>query len=306
MENNQKKALTQFAVLSLLFLGLSVFLCQKVIQQTNSYKDQKQEYAASLFFKDRLLNPDEWFGDKKVQAEKIKAAATKLVDAQAARDEAYQYAFYFALLVIVYGILAFLISRNSARLRPAALIVIALACLYGGLFTPMIELSAFEKDVKFPVKFDTGMFGMKLDFEQEFVGEMFFYYQSKSVVELIKLLFQQRNLVVGISILLFSVIMPLGKILSTFAVLINERLANNKIISLWINKAGKWSMADVFVVAMFLSYLAFSNMQVGIQTESQVMLGLYFFFAYVIFAIVSSVLLDVKRPDSLGRESGTI
>ncbi|MEO1515610.1 MAG: paraquat-inducible protein A [Bacteroidota bacterium] len=294
MESNGKSALMRFGLLSIVYLALAIFFCQMVIQKTNAYKNEKQVYAEALYFKDRLLNPDEWFGDKKVQAAKIETAEKRLQEAGKSKKEAQLYGGYFAILSVVYIGLCFFMASQLPKLRAAGFIVVALACLYGGLFTPMIELAAYEQDLKFPVKFDTGMFGMKLDFEQQFIGDMFFYYQSKSVIELIGLLFEQRNLVVGISILLFSVILPLGKILSTFAVLFNERLANNSFLSLWIHKTGKWSMADVFVVAMFLSYLAFSNMQVGIQTESQVMLGLYFFFAYVIVSIISSILLNAS------------
>ncbi len=50
-------------------------------------------------------------------------------------------------------------------------------------------------------------------------------------------------------------------------------------------------MADVFVVAMFLTYLSLQNMgQQGVTVESQVSIGFYFFLAYVVLSIASSVL----------------
>ncbi|MEL6988227.1 MAG: paraquat-inducible protein A, partial [Bacteroidota bacterium] len=56
----------------------------------------------------------------------------------------------------------------------------------------------------------------------------------------------------------------------------------------FVKYIGKWSMADVFVVAIFLGFLAFNNMQTGIQTRSHVLLGLYFFLTYCVVSIVSS------------------
>ena len=49
-------------------------------------------------------------------------------------------------------------------------------------------------------------------------------------------------------------------------------------------------MADVFVASCFLAFLSFSNMNTGIETESKLLYGLYFFFSYVVLAIVMGVL----------------
>jgi len=64
-----------------------------------------------------------------------------------------------------------------------------------------------------------------------------------------------------------------------------------------VGRIGKWSMADVFVVATFLSYLSFSNMNSGIDTEAKTLVGLYFFLAYCILSIASSPIIElaVKR-----------
>ena len=41
---------------------------------------------------------------------------------------------------------------------------------------------------------------------------MYFYYQCKSVIELIKILLEERNFVVGISIFCFSILIPFLKL----------------------------------------------------------------------------------------------
>jgi hypothetical protein len=50
-------------------------------------------------------------------------------------------------------------------------------------------------------------------------------------------------------------------------------------------------MADVFVVANILAFLSFQNMSTGIDTETNVLFGLYFFAGFVILSIFSSMLL---------------
>jgi uncharacterized paraquat-inducible protein A len=125
---------------------------------------------------------------------------------------------------------------------------------------------------------------------------MYFYYQSKSVLELIALLFRQNNFVVGLSILIFSVLIPVVKNGLGLASLYRERLPRPGILHWFLLRSGKWSMADVFVVAIFLGFLAFNNLQTGIQTESRVLPGLYFFLAYALLAIWASVRLEKQLP----------
>jgi len=49
---------------------------------------------------------------------------------------------------------------------------------------------------------------------------------------------------------------------------------------------GKWSMVDVFVVAVFLVYLTSNNADV---TKAEIEVGLYFFLAYVIVSMILSL-----------------
>jgi len=69
-----------------------------------------------------------------------------------------------------------------------------------------------------------------------------------------------------------------------------------------VGRIGKWSMADVFVVATFLSYLSFSNMNTGIDTEANTLVGLYFFLAYCILSITSSHIIEL----AVKKESQTL
>ena len=111
--------------------------------------------------------------------------------------------------------------------------------LFLGIFTPMLEISASNTDLEIPIAFDintisspikkglqflddlTGLETAKSTIPSElkttiqFKGKMYFYYQSKSIYQLIQLLFKDKNWLVGISILLFSILIPILKLIFT-------------------------------------------------------------------------------------------
>ena len=82
-------------------------------------------------------------------------------------------------------------------------------------------------------------------------------------------------------------------------------LWNSRFVKKTVGRIGKWSMADVFVVATFLSYLSFSNMNTGIDTEANTLVGLYFFLAYCILSIASSQLIEltIKKDKEITHQS---
>ncbi|MBM3161504.1 MAG: paraquat-inducible protein A, partial [Bacteroidetes bacterium] len=123
-----------------------------------------------------------------------------------------------------------------------------------------------------------------------FPEKTYFYFQQKSVVDVIINLWREDNYVVAVALALFSIIIPLIKLLiSLFLLLIKkvERYFPQKLLT----GISKWSMADVFVASSFLTYMSFSNLQVGVEIEASVCIGLYFFLAYAVLSILLSLLL---------------
>ena len=278
-----------FLLLTGLFLLLATTISFQIIRQATTYQTGREAYTSTLHFEKRLLDFNEWFdgnGWDRKQAE-ISAQQAKL---KQPRSRAAYWAMGFGLAAMVY--LFFCLRLPDRRAATAAIIVTALACLVTGLLAPMLEIAAYQKDLRIPIKIKTGFLDLGLDYTQHFPGEMYFYYQSKSVIELIGLLFQQNNFVVGISILLFSVLIPVIKNSLSLASLYQERLPQSGLLKWFLLRSGKWSMADVFVVAIFLGFLAFNNMQTGVQTESNVLSGLYFFLAYALLAIWASARIE--------------
>lgn len=287
-----------FFYLSTTFLILAGAAATLFIQETIDYKAAKERYAESLFFKDRLFAPEEWTGAQAANPFLLKAQEQQRgIDKR--RSAVQQHLWMLLGVILIYSIYTlFLYARNkNAKALSFGMICVAMICLYAGLFSPMLEIAAYERNLdlgKIPIK--TKVFGMEVDFqlEKKFEGDLYFYYQSKSVVELIQLLFQQRNWVVGVSILMFSILFPLSKVLLSLVSIFRNRPLESKWSKFWLLKSGKWSMADVFVVAVFLSYLAFNSMQVGVKAESNALAGLYFFLAYCLLSISTSSLLETE------------
>jgi len=122
---------------------------------------------------------------------------------------------------------------------------------------------------------------------------MYYYYQSKSVIDLIDVLLESKNYVVAVSIFGFSVLVPFTKLTLSVLLLLSRPFRESGLVKRTVGRIGKWSMADVFVVATFLSYLSFSNMNSGIDTEANTLVGLHFFLAYCILSIASSQIIEL-------------
>lgn len=125
--------------------------------------------------------------------------------------------------------------------------------------------------------------------EVRYLGDVIFSFESKGVLGSIEKLWLGGEYVIAGVMILFSFIIPLLKTLSFFAMSLFLKRA-------WLHKVvvafkflGKWSMLDVFVVALFLVYL--SSNQGGVS-RAEVEVGLYFFLAYVLLSLVLSLGID--------------
>ena len=116
---------------------------------------------------------------------------------------------------------------------------------------------------------------------------------------------------VGVLVFTFSIVFPTLKLISSLLwSLGNERLNNYKVIRFFVIKSGKWSMADVMVVAIFMAYIGFNGI-VGNQMDSlrqsteaveifttngtKLLGGFYLFLSFVISSLVLSELLTGKK-----------
>lgn len=123
---------------------------------------------------------------------------------------------------------------------------------------------------------------------------------SNSIIGTAETLWHDGNLLVAVLIILFSVVIPVlkGSLLAVAGVFVKPvqpgQSAQESRVSKVANALSKWSMADVFVIALVISFLgANANTSVSelIQTKAEFGEGFYFFLGYCILSITSAQLM---------------
>ena len=129
---------------------------------------------------------------------------------------------------------------------------------------------------------------------QKNVDEVEVYQQTRSIVGSVRRLYEVGSPVPATLILLFSVIVPLGKgALVAWAMFLGDD--GRRHMLRFVEGIAKWSMADVFVVALFIAYLAAqaSTTPPGSAAPALVAFtayfgaGFYWFAAYCVFSLAS-------------------
>jgi hypothetical protein len=222
-------------------------------------------------------------------------------DLLAIRKVTYEYASGM-LGGIILILLLWWVVRNKHNLHAplyALSIISALLLLVVGLTTTMIQIDARIQSMDFH------LLGQSISFKNQVL-----YFQSKSIVEVVALLIKTGkldSLIVGILILIFSILFPVTKLLSTGVFMIgNEKWAKNKVVHYFAFESGKWSMADVMVVAILMTYIGFNgiinstlsdlNLNTGTITSittnnTSIQPGYIIFIGFVIYGFVLSAIL---------------
>ena len=337
------KKLWILGIINLLFIIAVFIIAQDVVEKGQQYTKDMHEHVEVLTFKERLLNKDEWVMlitgkvissvEDKVWLEKKIKSEQKLKEAEENYQQATDLASWIIYIMIGLIVVTVILYAGSKQILPAlggSLVSISLVLLYLGIFSPLIEIHAYNEDLKIPIviKFDeiaaeadayinkgsdyveelSDYFGYKVDvptysplswlvdgYQYDhsvvFEGKMYYYFQSKSGDSIISLLFKDKNYGVALALLCFSVIFPLFKILLTLLLVYIPKLRTIPTFAMILSIIGKWSMADIFVAAVFLAYFSFHNLNVGIETSSESLIGLDFFLGYAIISIIASIMV---------------
>ncbi|MFT5719324.1 MAG: paraquat-inducible protein A [Oleiphilaceae bacterium] len=129
-----------------------------------------------------------------------------------------------------------------------------------------------------------------------------------SIIGTVQELIHEGKLLVALLIFSFSVVIPLIKAGLLTVVYFTKNIELQHKISTFVAVISKWSMADVFVVAIFLAVLSTDHSQsvkqhqlsffgmsldfeISTQTLSNVGMGFYFFVGYCIVSLIGSQLL---------------
>lgn len=204
----------------------------------------------------------------------------------------YMYSLYI-LIIFLIGSLA--IVKSFKRKEMAVIIATAFLPLLLGILLPMIEIDARIAEMRFQ------LLGEPVTFTDQVI-----FYKSKSILEVVELMAQQGKpdlLAVGFLVLAFSVLFPFTKLVSSLIFVFKIESRNRKFLNFMIFKTGKWSMADVMVVAIFMAYIGFSgivseqlgqldsltkNADILTTNQSSLETGFFMFSAFVLLSLVIS------------------
>ena len=119
---------------------------------------------------------------------------------------------------------------------------------------------------------------------------------------------------VAVLIFGFSVLVPASKMGLSLITLVRGREVPGKLASFLMYRAGKWSMADVMVVAIFMAFIGFNGvvnsqlatlekhageLHVLTTNNSGLEVGFYMFTVYCLIGLISSVLLKRAMGDRI-------
>lgn len=214
-----------------------------------------------------------------------------------------------SIVMIALAVLLFLIPAFDKKalepLQYSLLVLSLLILLLTGVTTPMIDMEAKIAQMSFM------LFEHPVRFENQVL-----YFQTKSILDVFWVMMADKTVqmkFVGLLMITFSIFFPVLKILSSLAYYYNYRKAQeNKWIQFFVLKSGKWSMADVMVVAIFMAYIGFNGIITGqfgkmnTTTEELVILttngtslqpGYYLFLTYALLALFLSGFLTRISPE---------
>ena len=223
--------------------------------------------------------------------DEAKAELTVFLEANQEVSAPYRGLLYFLVAAMA---IYLLIYKQVSRVEIMIALGASIFLLAAGVLLPMIDIDARISS------FDFIMLGETISFNDQVL-----YFKSKSILEVVRLMITQGKadiVAVGILVLAFSVLFPLTKVICSFLMLNVKKLQSNAIVKFFVFKSGKWSMADVMVVAIFMSYIGFASILTDqlkqlegsgtfnmlTTNDSTLNTGFFLFTAFVVMSLVLS------------------
>jgi hypothetical protein len=216
------------------------------------------------------------------------------------------------LAVFLSMLLLLFVFKETSNLTITIYVLASVHLLALVVFLPMIDIDARIASMELQ------LMGESISFKDQVL-----YYKSKSIMEVSSVMLSQgktKVMLVGVLVLLFSVIFPVSKLISSLLLVFKRSLKRNKIIRFLVFKSGKWSMAEVMVVAIFMSYIGFTgiissqlsqlennieNLEILSTNKSELQYGFFFFMGFVIISIFISQRIHkmIQTPTVKGLET---
>ena len=225
-----------------------------------SHKGATEQAQRQLSKFAKSILGDLYSDDQKILLDTIKS------EQENAMGEAKRYTIYFMVALFLVLLSYFFIPLRYFTIVGS---LAAMITLVFGLISPILMVTIHK--------------------EVDYLGDIVLSFESKGIVGSILKLWNGGDIIVALVIVIFSVFIPILKILSLLFVSIfkDSKFAHH--IVKFFKAIGKWSMVDVFVVAVFLVYLTANK---GDVSRAEIEVGLYFFLAYVIVSMLVSLSAD--------------
>jgi paraquat-inducible protein A len=264
-EHSMTKSIILFAALTFLF-GAMFYTAWLSYEASITAQSVSKTIAEKMTIKSHVIEKIPGWGD---DANILKMNQTRNEQAS------FQYGSYFLGWSFLAIILSLVFGRKSSVL-PLTLLGISLIALTVGITAPAMTMVA-QKNIKF-------------------VGDLVLYYESRGIIDtIIALLGPKGSWLIGFPLLLFSVVLPLVKTGALIVAMLRPTKDLEKILA-FVHKVGKWSMADVFVVSLLLSFFAAGH---DGFIEAKLMVGIYFFAYYAILSILGATLVNSQFAKTL-------
>lgn len=132
-------------------------------------------------------------------------------------------------------------------------------------------------------------------------GEINAYQKTRSIWGTVNELANNKNYLVAVLVAFFSIVIPTLKLLMQLIYIFLPANNVKHMLGQLIQALSKWSMVDVFVIALIVAYLAGNaDGQMGelINMHAELGTGFWYFTGYCLFAIAASSLIKVEPKNS--------
>jgi len=160
--------------------------------------------------------------------------------------------------------------RNIVAL---VLILVSYAILIPGLIQPLITISA----------------------SFSFLGQTTeLFRETRSIVQTIRSLHESGDDFVAGLIFLFGIIVPGVKAVLLGFVLLARQARWKQGIYRFVRSISKWAMVDVFVVAIYVAFMAANAMD---ALDAQIEVGFYYFVGYCLVSLLALQLMKIEEAE---------
>jgi len=231
-----------------------------------------------------------------------KATCLARIDAQLGEVRVAELSFIALLSLCCIGLATMIfVGQHYGSTELITMVVGASVLLLTGLSLPMIDIEATIASFSFT------LVGEPVEFKDQVL-----FFQSKSILQVVGLLLKNGGvglLLVALLVFSFSVLFPMAKLIASVVTIVQDREPTHWLHRFLVFKSGKWSMADVMVVAIFMSYIGFNgvinsqltqlaafsgNVEIFTTNNSVLQSGFYLFTGYCITGLLLSTMIEKR------------